>query len=435
MSEFATDPKVSSRRVWYVFPYAGAPGLGRFTRPYDLAREWRKLGVDTTVFLSAHHHALYQPANALPAEFAIEGVSFRAVAGRTYSGNGLGRLRHMLGFGWKLRAAMREEARRSGTPTEIIVSSPHPFPIFAAAQAARRHAAKLVFEVRDVWPFALRETFGVSKLHPLYLLLALVERFAYRRSDAVVSLLPAAHTHMVERGMALAKFHVIPNGAPDVSAGGTGNLPGTVVEWMEAQKAAGRRIVGYAGSFGVPYATTSFRDVYERLAADAQTSKRLAFVFAGDGAERAELMRGMEKVFADRNGSPFLFLGEVTREAAGELLAHCQGGLVFTRDTPLFKHGIAMNKLAEYMRVGLPILAAYEAGNDPVTEARCGWRMRPEAAGDFASALTEFANMPASELSALGSNGRRYFLENFDYAAIAGKYLALFRRLAGPSVG
>ena len=49
-------------RVWYVFPYAGGPGLGRFTRPYDLAREWLRDGIATTIFASQHHHVLYDPA-------------------------------------------------------------------------------------------------------------------------------------------------------------------------------------------------------------------------------------------------------------------------------------------------------------------------------------------------------------------------------------
>jgi glycosyltransferase involved in cell wall biosynthesis len=408
--------------VWYVFPYAGGPGIGRFTRPYDLAREWLGEGVSTTVFAAQHHHVLYDPAAALPAEFIRDEVRYRFAATRPYSGNGLARVRHMLGFTWALPALMRDEAARFGKPSAIIVSSPHPFPIWPAAAFAGRIGARLVFEVRDIWPLSLKETLGTPVWHPFYAALTLTERHAYRRADAVVSLLPAARDHMTARGLAPEKFNLIPNGAPDMGDGGT-PVDAATAQWIGRCHGEGRRIVAYAGSFGAPNAMISFLEIADRLAAFPDRAGKLAFLFVGDGVERQPLQQGL----GSRNTKtpPFLFTGQVTREAAAELLKLCDAGMILSRDTPLFRHGVAMNKLSEYMRLGKPIVAAYDASGDPITASGCGWRVPPQAPQPFVEVLGALADLPAEELAAMGARGRTHFLANYAYEAIAQKYLAV----------
>jgi glycosyltransferase involved in cell wall biosynthesis len=410
--------------VWYVFPYAGGPGIGRFTRPYDLACRWLGRGVTTTVFASQHHHLLYDPLAALPAEMVKDGVRYRWLEGKPYAGNGLGRVRHMLGFARGLTAAMEGEAKRFGAPDAVIVSSPHPFPILSAARFARKHRVRLVFEVRDIWPLALKEMFGTPTWHPFYIALDLIERYAYRRADSVVSLLSAARDHMVARGLDPKKFRVIPNGAPDTPDGDV-IIDEAFAAWLEKCRSEGRRIVGYAGSFGTPYAMISFIEIANRLSKAPDIAGKLAFLFVGDGVEREPLEHGLKALAVQGVVPPFLFTGTVTREAAAELMKRCDAGLILSKDMPLFRHGIAMNKLVEYMRLGKPILAAYDAGGDPIAESGCGWCVPPENAERFVDSLKTFATMPQAELAALGARGRAYFDETYDYASIARKYLGV----------
>ena len=422
-------------RVWYVFPYAGGPGLGRFTRPYDLAREWLRDGIVTTVFASQHHHVLYDPAAPLPEEFVKDEVRYRFVAGRPYRGNGLARVRHMLGFTRRLPSAMEDEAARFGPPDAIIVSSPHPFPIRPAARLERKWGAKLVFEVRDIWPLSLRDTLGTPTYHPFYVLLAAIERYAYRRADAVVSLLAAARDHMTARGLAVDKFYVIPNGAPD-TASVEGAVDPTVADWIDRCHAEGRRIIGYAGSFGTPYAMISFLEINDRLmTGDRTLADRLAFLFVGDGIEREPLERGLATRMEGGGAVPFLFAGQVTREAAAALIQRFDAGMILSKRMPLFRHGIAMNKLSEYMRLGKPILAAYDAGGDPIAASGCGWSVPPEEPVRFVDILGDFANLSPTELAAKGELGRRYFAENYESSRIARKYRELLGFAGLPAGG
>ena len=54
-------------------------------------------------------------------------------------------------------------------PDVIIVSSLSPLPIVSAYFWSKKYKAKLLFEVRDIWPLSLIEIGGFSKLNPLVL--------------------------------------------------------------------------------------------------------------------------------------------------------------------------------------------------------------------------------------------------------------------------
>src|SRR5262249_19672853 len=156
--------------------------------------------------------------------------------------------------------------------------------------------------------------------------LAITERYAYRRADALVSLLPAARHHMVTRGLAPEKFNVIPNGAPE-TAQSDAKIDPSIARWIKQCRSAGRRIIAYAGAFGRPNAMISFSDIYDCLKRDPGLASKVAFLFVGDGAERPML----ETVLGERAGkgpaAPFIFAGQVTREVAAELLRRCDAGL------------------------------------------------------------------------------------------------------------
>jgi glycosyltransferase involved in cell wall biosynthesis len=215
---------------------------------------------------------------------------------------------------------------------------------------------------------------------------------------------------------------VIPNGAPDTPEGGA-TISEATMAWLENCRGEGRRIVGYAGSFGTPYAMISFIEIASRLRKVPDIAEKLAFLFVGDGVEREPLQERLARLSMERGPPPFLFTGKVTREEAAELMKRCDAGLILSKDMPLFKHGIAMNKLVEYMRLRKPILAAYDAGGDPIAESGCGWRVPPEDAGRFVEILRAFAEMPQADLAEMGARGRAYFDEHYDYASIARKYL------------
>jgi hypothetical protein len=64
---------------------------------------------------------------------------------------------------------------------------------------------------------------------------------------------------------------------------------------------------------------------------------------------------------------------------------------------PIYRFGIAPNKLMDYMMAGCAVLHAVEAGNDPVAEAGCGLTVEPESVQAVADGLRRLAGCRGRE--------------------------------------
>ena len=194
--------------------YAGTPELGMEYRPYYLAREWVRQGHQVHIVAADHSHVRACQPQAGPA--LIDGIHYRWLPTPNYRGNGLGRLRNVMSY-LRQSFAMAEELACSLQPDVVIASSTYPMDNWVAqrvVQAAKRQgkAARWVYEVHDLWPLSLIELSGMSPWHPFALICQSAESAAYRGCDAVVSMLPKVRQHMADRGLALRKLHIVPNG-------------------------------------------------------------------------------------------------------------------------------------------------------------------------------------------------------------------------------
>ena len=68
-------------------------------------------------------------------------------------------------------------------PDTIIVSPMAPFPMFPAWILSKIYKAKLIYEVKDIWPLSLIELGGFSKAHPFIRFMSWFEKFAINKSD------------------------------------------------------------------------------------------------------------------------------------------------------------------------------------------------------------------------------------------------------------
>ena len=80
--------------------YAGSPQYGMEYRPYYLAREWVKLGHNITIVGADFSHLRIKQPTA--GEEYIDGIRYVWLSTPVYQGNGLGRIKNMLSFLWKL---------------------------------------------------------------------------------------------------------------------------------------------------------------------------------------------------------------------------------------------------------------------------------------------------------------------------------------------
>jgi glycosyltransferase involved in cell wall biosynthesis len=402
--------------ILYLEHYAGTPALGMEYRPYYLAREWVRLGHRVQILAASYSHVRSrQPAvGAVPLDETVDGIAYRWYPTPPYGGNGVARVLNIWAF---LRRVWREAAALAAgfKPDIVIASSTYPLDIWVARRIARMANAKLVFEVHDLWPLSPIELSGMSPRHPFALLCGKAERDAYRDADVVVSMLPKVQQHMAARGLDLARLHVVPNGiALDEWQGEPAPLAAELAAHIDRQRAAGRTVVGYAGSHGLPNALDVLLDA-ARLLRDAP----FAFVLVGDGLEKQRLA---QRVANERLAHVWMF-SPIPKAQIPSLLARLDIAYIGWQRMPIYRFGIAPNKLMDYMMAERVVLHSVEAGNDPVAEAGCGLTVAAESPEAVAEGLRRLAALSADERNAMGARGRAFVLAHHTYPVLARRFL------------
>lgn len=402
--------------IWYVHPYAGGPGIGRYCRPFELGKAWQRAGARALVITASFHHLLDEPGEH-PAHVDVEGVPYAFLSVPSYRSNGFGRVVNMALFMAQIWRQADRLAQRYGRPDLVIGSSPHPYAFLGTHPVARRFGARSVFEVRDLWPLSLIELAGVSPAHPLVRVTAWLERYAYRHADTVVSLLPCSRDYMVEHGLDPACWRYIPNGieSPVVPALGSAQpCVLTARRWRDE----GRITVVYAGAMGPPNYVHSLVDAIDVL---RQRGDRIvSAVIVGRGEESASIARQVDELGL---GDRVALFEQIPKREIPALLAESDVGYISLRPEPLFRFGVSPNKLFDYMMAGLPVLFAIRAGNDPVADAQCGYSVSPGDKHAIADGLERLASLPAEARREMGERGRTYVREHHGYERLAADYL------------
>ena len=392
--------------------YAGTPQLGMEFRPYYMAREWVRQGHAVQIVAADFSHV--RARQPRPGDEWIDGIRYRWLHTPAYQGNGVGRVRNIWAFlrgVWADTPRLIDEFR----PDVVIASSTYPMDIWVARRLARRSGAKLVYEVHDLWPLSPIELSGMPRWHPFILLVQAAEDAAYRDADVVVSMLPKVHEYMASRGLDLRKLHIVPNGiALDDWQAPPQPLREDVVQALADARAAGRMVVGYAGSMGLPNALDTLLDAAALLRGVA-----LQFVLVGDGHEQARLARRV----ADERLDNVTLLPPVPKAQIPSLLGEVDIAYIGWQQVPIYRFGIAPNKLMDYMMAGVPVLHSVDAGNDPVAEAGCGLTVSPEAPAAVAAGLRQLAALSADERRAMGGRGRQYVRAHHSYAVLAQRFI------------
>jgi glycosyltransferase involved in cell wall biosynthesis len=288
--------------------------------------------------------------------------------------------------------------------------------IWVARRIARMAGARLVYEVHDLWPTSPMELSGMPKWHPFIMLCQKAENDACRDADVVVSMLPKVAEHLAAHGLDLAKLNIVPNGiALEEWQGGPTPLDAALGAHVRAQKVAGRIVVGYAGSHGLPNALDVLLDA-AALLRDAP----VAFVLVGDGHEKARLAQRVR----DEGLTQVALFGPVPKAQIPALLCEFDIAYLGWQRQPIYRFGIAPNKLMDYMMAGCAVLHSVAAGNDPVAEAGCGLSVAPESAPAVADGLRELAARTPDERLAMGARGRAFVLAHHTYPVLAQHFIA-----------
>jgi glycosyltransferase involved in cell wall biosynthesis len=407
----------------YFPPETGAPQA----RLSALAAAWASDGDDVTVLTGMPNH----PTGILPPPYRravlrrerVDG--YRVVRTWLYATPNEGIVRRTLGHLSFMASSVLLGYRAVGAADVVVVSSPTFFAIFSGWLLARLKHARLVIEVRDLWP-AIFVELGVLTNRWVIGMLERMELAAYAAADQVVVVSEGFRTDLIRRGVPAEKVHVIRNGV-DVrryAPGGT-DSSGT---WRERLGAGpGECLVLYAGTHGISQGLTVVADAAALLARCAENwatagpaagpgGPQVKFAFVGEGAGKKRL----EHRVAELGLADVVMLSGVPNAEMPGLLGAADICLAPLRDVPLFTTFIP-SKMFEYLAAGKTVIGSVRGEAAQLLAEAGAAVVPPEDSVALASQIAALAADPELR-AAMGLAGRAYVERGYDRAALAREY-------------
>lgn len=403
----------------YFPPEAGAPQA----RLSALAAAWTAGGDEVTVLTGMPNH----PTGILPPDYrgAIRRrerrEGYRVVRTWLYATPNEGIARKTLShLSWMI-SSVALGWRPSGRADAVVVSSPTFFSIASAWLLAKLKRARLIVEIRDLWP-AIFVELGVLTSRKLIWLLERLELAAYRAADEVVVVSDGFRQNLIDRGVPAAKVHTIRNGVT-VSSFDPQRLPDP---YLRAGLGArpGECLVLYAGTHGISQGLPEATEAATRL-----TGRPVHLAFVGDGADKPRLAHRV----AELNLTNVTLAKAIPPAMMPALLASADILLVTLRDVPLFATFIP-SKIFEYLAAGRPVIGAV-AGEAAQILREAGQIVVPPA--DSAALASAIAGLSADsrEREQMAARGRAYVERFFDRADLARQYRKILDGGAEPVTG
>ncbi len=402
--------------------YAGSPEMGMEFRPYYLAKHWVEMGHHITIVGASFSHLRNRQPDLQEKDIKeewMDGIRYLWIQTNTYKGNGVGRIINILTFIRKLKK-YRELFAGVIEPDVVIASSTYPLDIYPAKTIAELSHAKLIFEVHDLWPFSPMEIKGYPASHPFIKVIQKGEDAACKYSDAIVSLLPRADLHLVERGMDISKYHWIPNGivAEDWETGEVISEKNQQI--INELRREGRFLIGYAGGHSDSNGLDFIIDALAPL-----NEQKVTAVLVGDGTRKKAMMERVEGAGI----SNVVFLDKIPKTQIPDFLSRMDCLMNVVKRTELLKYGNSYNKLFDYMMAAKPIINAALSPNNPVSDSDCGFSIPAEDAELLRETILKVVEMSQEERIAMGQKGRAYVLEKYEYDYLSRKFMNILEEL------
>lgn len=368
-------------------------------------------GQPTTIFLSNFNHYLFRDLRNIGwrpwKTERIDGVTLVWIRTPHYAGNGPRRVLNMMAFA--LGATILGAVRRP-RPDVVIGVSVHPLAALAGYFIARLRRARFFVEVTDLWPETLIQFGRLRRDSSTARVMRGLERFLYRKAERIFMLWRDTGDYVESLGVSADKVVWLPHGVElgryqDLAAydGGTGAPPFRVV---------------YLGSFVSGMSLDTIIDA----AAEVQARGRgdIQFRLVGAGTLRGELVQRVGDLDLDN----VIFPDPVPKAQIALAMNQADAFIYGLQDLPLYRYGISLNKLMDYLAGARPIIFFGNSSYDPVAIAEAGISLSPGDPVALADSIERLADLSPAERVAMGNRGRAYLLEHHTIPALTDRLLA-----------
>lgn len=275
----------------------------------------------------------------------------------------------------------------------IIASSPPIFVGLAGVVASYLNSAKLILDVRDLWPNSVED---IKVVNRVFLEFAyIMEKFLYKRSYKIIITSMAFKKILNEKGVNSEKIVYLPNGIRK-------DLIQAKEEIKKEQDNEVRVI--YSGNIGLAQGLETLIEAAKIL----EMYRNIKFIIIGDGVEANNIRNKIGKL----NLKNIQFIGPLNKASMYKELAKSDIAVLHLRDLPIFETVIP-SKIFDYMLCKLPIVAGVKGQAKRILdESGCALVCGPENSKGMAELILELANNPELRL-AKGNRGFNFLKQNF----------------------
>jgi glycosyltransferase involved in cell wall biosynthesis len=408
-------PQNKLPEILIISKYASSKEVGYETRLFSLSRHLvPKVSAITIVSSDSNHFAKFPNYTKTYNYQEIQGIRTFWIKTLKYKKTiSIRRVLSWLDFEWKL---FFMDKKKLGNPDVIIVSSLSLLTILNGLRLKTKLKAKLIFEIRDIWPLTLVEEGGYSNRNLFVKVLSWIEKHGYLKSDLVIGTMPNLKQHVDQVTNKKINCKCVPFGFEPEQYSYNEDDSVLADKFFIPEN---KFIVGYAGSIGLTNGLDTFINVIKRLEHDPD----IYFVIIGDGALREKYMEFL------KNCSNVLFTNRVERKVVRYILAKCDVLYFAALKSKVWDFGWSPNKLIDYMISGKPLIASYSGFPSMINEAGSGVFVPAEDEGSLIQAIKEFAAKPSSELTIMGEKGKAWLIENRQWPRLADDYFKIIEEL------
>lgn len=400
--------------VWIINQFAGHPNSGWGERHFFLSEP--ALVDNRVVIISSGNNHLFTQKIDFKGIFKIEkydGIEFCWVNIPKYNPQSKSRFIAMFIFAFNLFFLIFK-TKELGKPEYIIVSSMSIFP-YPVARVLKWwfKSKKLSFEVRDLWPLTPIYLMGYSMYNPLIWIISILEKYAYRTADSIISLLEESKSYIDSISKRPNAFYYIPNGVKINKDFRISQSVKLLLDKLPQDKL----IMCYAGTIGYANALDSFINVLN----NSEFIKKHYFVLIiGDGYLKSRYSETL------KNNPNVLFTGKQKKADIPYILSKVDICYISWHHSSLYDYGVSANKYFDYMSSGKPILAAHNGISDPVAKSGCGIIVKNKFE-DIENGFKQFHFMSKSDRIKMGLLGETYVYMNHSYRRLSINFFKAIR--------
>lgn len=401
--------------IWLINHYAVPPQYYPLARQANFAKYLMRIGHTVTIIAAStvHNSDLNLITDDSPwREDTVDGVHYVYIRCREYQGNGKSRILNMCEFAWKLPGVCKHFPK----PDAIVATSMPPMSCAMGIHLARKYKVRGVAEIADLWPESI-VAYGLAGPHnPAVVALRWLEKWIYKKADAVVFTCEGAYDYIVEQGwekeIPRSKVHYINNGVDlELFNYNREHFP---VEDADLSDPDLFKVV-YTGSIRRVNNLGLLLDVAKLV-----KNPKVKFLIWGDGDERTAL----EQRVKDENITNVVFKGYVEKKYVPSIVSQADLNIAHNTPSPLFRFGISFNKMFDYLAAGKPVLSDFPCKYNPAVQMGAGVDVSEPTAENIVQQISQLAEMDTHQHAAYCENAARAAQE-YDFRTLTAKLAEL----------